>query len=321
MSIPADLGFAELQDLFAAGARNDTFDRWLNRRRLFSKKLVAELVDVYRAHDPALVPFPDVSGVLSSLADRYRLGLLSDGHLGVQRRKLRALALGAHFEAIVFSDEWGRSAWKPSSLPFEIILERLGLSGPQAIYVADNPGKDFLGARRVGMSTVRFVSPEGIYAHLTPPSPAHAPDIEIHDLRDLPLLLTGRLTHHTGRRCARLTTRRTLNILLTSVGRRVELLLAFRRGVRRAWPDGPHRGRGYRPDWRPASRSQIGLYLVPPVSSPDDVPTLLRVCRQEQVGLVLPLIPSRTFRFWLGIATTFESSVRESPCCRRRLRL
>jgi hypothetical protein len=30
------------------------------------------------------VPFPEVPGILRELSSRYRLGLLSDGYLGVQ---------------------------------------------------------------------------------------------------------------------------------------------------------------------------------------------------------------------------------------------
>jgi putative hydrolase of the HAD superfamily len=192
LAVPSDAAFGELRDLFDAGSRHDAFDRWLETRGLAAEGRVAELLAVYRAHDPALVPFPEVPGLLSSLSGTYRLGLLSDGYLAVQRRKLRALGLANHFESIVFSDEWGRDAWKPSPRPFHVLLSRLGLSGPQAVYVADNPSKDFLGARRAGMSTVRFVWPQGMYAHLAPPSSAHAADCEIRDLNDLPAVLSGR---------------------------------------------------------------------------------------------------------------------------------
>ena len=51
--------------------------------------------------------------------------------------------------------------------------------------MADNPNKDFLGARQVGMWTVRVCRPEGLYAHLEPPSAEHAPNVEIETLSDL----------------------------------------------------------------------------------------------------------------------------------------
>jgi len=100
----------------------------------------------------------------------------------VQKRKLTALGLTSCFDVLVFSDEWGREAWKPNSKPFEFALERLKVAGSEAVYVADNPLKDFLGARQVGMWTVRVRRPNGLYSYLEPPSSEHTPDVEIETL-------------------------------------------------------------------------------------------------------------------------------------------
>lgn len=189
LKIPAGLGFVELKNLFDEGVRGDTFNRWLAAHHFPIDDLVAQLVRVYRHHEPVLAPFPGVPELLASLHQHYRLGLLSDGHLAVQQRKLAALGLGFYFDAVVFSDEWGRDAWKPSSRPFEIVLQRLGVAGTQAVYVADNPDKDFFGARQVGMWTVRVRIPQGLYAHVEPPSPIHAPDTEIETLSGLEALV------------------------------------------------------------------------------------------------------------------------------------
>jgi FMN phosphatase YigB (HAD superfamily) len=61
---------------------------------------------------PLLVRFSEVRGILRELGSRYRLGLLSDGYLGVRRRKLAALSLGGYFQTIVFSDLWAWESWK-----------------------------------------------------------------------------------------------------------------------------------------------------------------------------------------------------------------
>ena len=60
-------------------------------RRAETDGLVTHLVEFYRNHDPLLVPSPEIPGILRELGGRYRLGLLSDGYLGVQQRKLAAL--------------------------------------------------------------------------------------------------------------------------------------------------------------------------------------------------------------------------------------
>jgi len=185
LGIPSGRGFAELEQLFEQGARGDTFDRWLAAYNPEWGGLTPRLVQVYRQHQPALSPFPGVPDLLLSLGQHYRLGLLSDGYLAVQQRKLAALGLAHHFDAIVFSDKWGREAWKPSTVPFRAILQRLEVDAAQSLYVGDNPLKDFLGARQVGMFTVRVRRPGGEYAHQRPPSEQHRAEIVIESLSGL----------------------------------------------------------------------------------------------------------------------------------------
>jgi putative hydrolase of the HAD superfamily len=95
------------------------------------------------------------------------------------------LGLAAQFDAVVFSDAWGRDAWKPNALPFNVVFERLETTGSRAMYVGDNPDKDFIGARRVGMWTVRVRHPLGLHARVEPVSSDHAPDVEIEDITAL----------------------------------------------------------------------------------------------------------------------------------------
>jgi putative hydrolase of the HAD superfamily len=189
LGISADQAFTELYQLFEGGVRGNTFNRWLESRGLKAEDLVSQMVQAYREHEPHIEPYPEVPGLLRRLRLHYRLGLLSDGFIEVQKRKLNALGLTACFDVLVFSDEWGREAWKPNSRPFEIALERLKVTGSEAVYVADNPTKDFLGARQVGMWTVRVRRPDGLYSHLEPPSSEYAPDFEIETLDVLELVL------------------------------------------------------------------------------------------------------------------------------------
>lgn len=81
----------------------------------------------------------------------------------------------------------------------------------------------------------------------------------------------------------------TMNVLFPSVGRRVELLRAFRRarealglpGVIVALDMDP-----LAPGLQVADRS----YVIPPLDSAEYVPTLVQVCREERIDLVFPLI-------------------------------
>ena len=187
LGLPAGKGFSELAALFEQGVRGDTFDRWLKAHHL-EPDGVGQLVSVYREHQPALEPFPGIEDLLDMLGVKQSLGLLTDGYLAAQRAKLDALGLARHFVATVFSDAWGRQAWKPSPEPYRAILDRLGVASSECVYVADNPLKDFLGARRVGMSSIRFRWAGGEYARLEPPTREHSADVvacSIEELRQL----------------------------------------------------------------------------------------------------------------------------------------
>ena len=184
LGVPAAEAEAELVALFEQGARGDTFDRWLAARGLGDEVVVGDLVAAYRGHAPDIDPFPDAAPLLARLrGDGCRVGLLSDGDPAVQGAKLDALGLRDAFDAIVFTGELGPGAGKPSPRGYEEVLTRLGGTPPgAAVYVSDNPAKDFLGARRAGMRSVRVRPVGGIYAALEPETPEHAPDAEVDGL-------------------------------------------------------------------------------------------------------------------------------------------
>ena len=171
--------------MFEQGARGNTFDRWIGLHDIPDVVVVQKMVEAYRAHEPVLSPFPEVPVLLGRLHLKYKLGLLSDGRLEVQRRKLRALGFAAYFDAVVFSDEWGESAWKPSTVPFRAVVERLGTPAYDVVYVADNPAKDFKGAKEIGMATVWVRQTSGIYAQAEPAGPKYAPDVTVGSLSEL----------------------------------------------------------------------------------------------------------------------------------------
>jgi putative hydrolase of the HAD superfamily len=184
LGVPAGEAEAELVALFEQGVRGDTFDRWLASRGLGGEVVVGDLVAAYRAHEPDIDPYPDAAPLLGRLrAGGFAVGLLSDGDPAVQGAKLDALGLRDAFDAIVITGELGEGAGKPSPRGYVEVLRRLGDAPPgESVYVSDNPAKDFLGARRAGMRSIRVRRPEGVYAALEPETPEHAPDAETDDL-------------------------------------------------------------------------------------------------------------------------------------------
>ncbi|HZT95990.1 MAG TPA: HAD family hydrolase, partial [Chloroflexota bacterium] len=102
-------------------SRGATFDTWLLRHG-YDLGLVGDMVTVYREHRPEIQPFPETESVLEVLRPHYKLGILSDGYLAVQKLKFEALGLGRYFDAVMFTDELGPDAWKPSPRAFSVLL-------------------------------------------------------------------------------------------------------------------------------------------------------------------------------------------------------
>jgi putative hydrolase of the HAD superfamily len=183
--ISEEATFLEFKQIFEDGNRTRTFDQWSLRHHLNAAELVPQLVQVYRDHVPSIQPFAEIPSLLYTLRTKYRLALLSDGQVDVQKRKLSALGIASLFDVIVFSDEWGKEYWKPNPRIFEITLERLGVSGREAAYVGDNPAKDFQGARAAGMESVRLRLSSGLYSKQEAQRPSDSPDFVVESLVEL----------------------------------------------------------------------------------------------------------------------------------------
>jgi carbamoyl-phosphate synthase large subunit len=80
-----------------------------------------------------------------------------------------------------------------------------------------------------------------------------------------------------------------VNVLFTSVGRRVELLRAFRRAYATLGLDGRIVGVDIDP-LAPALRECDSFFMVPRFDDPSFVPALVEVCKRERIGLLFPLI-------------------------------
>ncbi|MDX9979322.1 MAG: HAD family hydrolase [Lentisphaeria bacterium] len=127
----------------------------------FSPELEARLVAAYRAHQPRLEPFPGVAAALErARAAGLRLGLLTDGQVAVQNRKIEALGLVGRFDALVVTGELGPGFAKPHPAGFELLARRLGTFPACMVYIGDNPLVDFAPARRLGMRTLRVRTAE-----------------------------------------------------------------------------------------------------------------------------------------------------------------
>jgi putative hydrolase of the HAD superfamily len=184
LALGSPRALAELLALEQEDPRGALYSRWLSHRGMDEARLPG-LLRIHREHAPDLALTGEVRAMLARLRKRYRLGLVSDGRLAQQRAKAEALGLAKLLDALVFSDELGRERWKPDPAPYSRVLEQLGVQPEEAVYVGDNPAKDFLGARRAGMRSIRLRRSGGLHAAAEPSSVDAAPDAEVRTLDEL----------------------------------------------------------------------------------------------------------------------------------------
>ena len=79
-----------------------------------------------------------------------------------QRSKLEALGLDK-IDTIITDELGGVQFRKPCDIAFRIMATRWRLNPSDMVYVGDNPTKDFQAPRQLGMRTVWFHNPEGLY--------------------------------------------------------------------------------------------------------------------------------------------------------------
>ena len=97
-----------LLDVLEEHGRGKTFDIVLKKLDLYNEKLIPKLIEVYRTHKPNLFLYPEVSNVLSTLRKQgYKPGIITDGNVVVQSKKIDALKIKDFFDCMIFSDECG----------------------------------------------------------------------------------------------------------------------------------------------------------------------------------------------------------------------
>jgi putative hydrolase of the HAD superfamily len=191
LAMPEKQVCQELTAVFEECPRARVFDTWCARRGLDDPALCHRMIDIYRHHAPKIQLRPGMRPLLEDLRKSKRLGLVSDGLMSTQQNKLAALGIISLFHTIVLSDQWGREYWKPHVRPFQAALHQLGSSATEAVYVADNPLKDFRGCRSLQMASIRLRFPDGIYADIEPPTSLDEATRTVHSIEELAAALVG----------------------------------------------------------------------------------------------------------------------------------
>ena len=148
--------FDQMIDILQKDGRGKIFDSLLYNMGLYGEERVKLLVSLYRSHHPSIYLYEDVLPTLERLKrHNLRLGMVTDWMTSVQRNKIAALGLESLFDIITYTDELGQDCSKPSDIPFKVALELLQVVASEAVYVGDDPVKDFLGPKAIGMLTIQ----------------------------------------------------------------------------------------------------------------------------------------------------------------------
>ncbi|WP_147819906.1 HAD family hydrolase [Salidesulfovibrio onnuriiensis] len=171
----------------------DVFSRLLSERPELGGGWTAEdLGEIYWTHEPEITLLPSIRALVEELQDRgVKCGLVSDGDCEVQERKARALGADELFDAVLLTHRFDREPWKLSSLCLDFVAHNMDLLNETLVYVGDNPVKDFLGAQKLGWSSVLLEQPGQFRDQEATPLAAPSHTVEgVEALRELLLGMT-----------------------------------------------------------------------------------------------------------------------------------
>ncbi|MCX7877744.1 MAG: TIGR02253 family HAD-type hydrolase [Ignavibacteria bacterium] len=116
-------------------------------------KILSAAIVAYRtAREAELNTYPKVIPTLIQLIKMgIKLGVVSDAPSREAWLRLSYIGLHHIFDAIVTFDDSGER--KPSPVPFNLLLERLGVKAENALMIGDWAERDVVGAKSVGMKT------------------------------------------------------------------------------------------------------------------------------------------------------------------------
>lgn len=100
--------------------------------------------------------FPQVAETLAHLKERYHVGLISDAQWVFTEPEMRMLGLDRFFEVTLLSSRFGYK--KPDTRLFREAMRRVGVKPEESVYIGDNPPKDMVGSKSVGMKFILFQS-------------------------------------------------------------------------------------------------------------------------------------------------------------------
>ena len=117
-----------------------------------NKFLAAGVVSYRRAREANLLAYPNVNRTLVGLTKLgIKLAVVSDAPSREAWMRIYYLNLYHFFDTVITFDDSGER--KPSSVPFELALNKLNLEPKDSLMIGDWPERDVVGAKQIGMRT------------------------------------------------------------------------------------------------------------------------------------------------------------------------
>lgn len=179
----------QMEQVLEENGRGKVFDLVCEKFKI--KEEIKTLVECYRNTRPKLELYEDAKRLLEELARGYpeiHTGIITDGNSIVQHNKLEALELEQKIEKIIVTDDLGAEYCKPHPMAYEKMLESFQVKPAEAVYIGDNPKKDFIGAKKLGIHTIRIRRERGSFTGLEAEKGYEA-EMEIKNLLEVLRLL------------------------------------------------------------------------------------------------------------------------------------
>jgi putative hydrolase of the HAD superfamily len=125
---------------------------------------------MYREHDPSLSLSCEVRELLVWARRRMLTAIATAGYPLSQRAKVAATGLEELVDVVMYANDLPYEHVKPDVRWFLKAADLLRVRPDDCVHVGDNPNKDFIAAKDVGMTTVRVRAAGGIYSHIEGPA-------------------------------------------------------------------------------------------------------------------------------------------------------
>ena len=150
---------------------------------------IKHLVDIYRSSRPELKLYDDSKEFLTwARKEKYELGIITDGCSKVQWNKIKDLDIENLVDKVIVTDDLGEEFWKPHKKSYLDMMSYFNINKNECIYIGDNPNKDFIGARELGIKTIRIIREKGDHIN-TILNEEYEADFNIANLLDLKEIL------------------------------------------------------------------------------------------------------------------------------------